>query len=399
MPLQNDIQVIITDGGIGREASGKDWHSGLIFQNSSLPSGFQNNVPQKIYSLKDAISKGITEATFPVEYYHISEFFRVTQKLNVSVWISIMFSNISVGAFVGTEIQTMQDLHNGELRQVGVFLKDPFAVSFVNGADAVAENLNNSGFPTSIYLVSDVSDNSTLVDLRTLDKKWVSMLLSQDGNARGKEIFDSLGYSIGTIGAILGVTAVAKVHERIGYVGKYDISGIVELQTLALLDGTLISTLTDTRIDELNNYGYTVMVKRRIAGSYIYTDAVTSSSELSDFTEQRFNRTIGKAKRLLLQYLAPLQNAPIYVNPTTGKLTEQTIGVFNAICTDTLNVLATKQEIAFDFKTGRIPKGSVSINPNQNVLSTNKIVILAKVVPVGTAGAIEVNLSFTTSIQ
>jgi len=399
MPLQNDIQVIITDGGIGREASGKDWYSGLIFQSATVPASFTDNVSQKIYSIKDAIAKGITEQDFPVEYYHIEEFFRISEKLNISVWVSIMFSNIAVGTFAGDEIKIIQDANNGELRQIGVYLIDPFAVSFVSGADLVAETLNNAGFPTSIYLVADISDNTTLTDLRTLDKKWVSVLLAQDGNAKGKALFDSKGYSVGVIGLILGVTAGASVHERIGYVGKYDISGITEMQTLALLDDVKVSTLTDARIDELNNYGYTVAVKRRIAGSYVYTDAVTSSSELSDFTEQRLNRTIGKAKRLLLQHLAPMQNAPLYVNPATGQLTEQTIGVFNAICKTALDTLASKQEIAFDFKTGRIPKNSIIINPNQNVLATNKLVINAKIVPVGTAGAIEVNLSFTTATQ
>lgn len=398
MPLINDIKVNIADGGLGRPASGKDWYSGLIFQSATTPAGMAADVPMRISTLKDAISKGITEALFPVAYYQLEEFFRVSEKTGLSAWISVMFSNILTGAFVGAEIEVMQNAENGELRQIGVFLIDAYADTFVSGANTIAETLNEQGFPVSVYIACDIADYTALTDLRTLDAKWVSVIISQDGGGKGAALAVSQGYSIATIGAVLAITGSAAVHERTGYVAKFDASGTTELQTLAVADGTLVSIISDTDIDALNTKGYTLMVKRRVAGSYIYTDCVTASALTSDFTEQRFNRTIGKGKRLLLQYLAPLQNAPLYVNPDTGKMSEKTLGVFQTICEEALNQLAINQEISFDVKSGRIPKNSITIDPDQNVLTTNKIIIGAKIVPVGAAGTIEVNLSFSTSI-
>jgi hypothetical protein len=399
MALQQDIRVYIVDGGLGREASGRDWYTGIIFQNSALPSGFTAlERIKRIYSLAYAESLGITEDLFPVEHYHLSEFFRLSDKFDNSVWIDVGIYDIGTGLFDGSEIQLMQDNARGELRQVGVFLQDPFATSFVTGADTVAESLNADGYPTSVYLAADFASLATPTDLRSLNKKWVSTIIAQDGNGDGNALFVSEGYSITALGAVLAGTAFAKVHERIGYVGKIDFSGVTELQTLAICDGTLVEDLEDVQIDQFNNYGYTLMVYRRRDGSYIYTDAVTASDGNSDFKEQRFNRTMGKSKRRILEELAPLQNAPLYVNAKTGQLTEQTIQVFDAEVRAALGTLATNQEISIDPDTGRIPKKSVSIDPNQNVLSTNKVNIGAKIVPVGSAGEIDVDLSFALAI-
>ena len=400
MPLINDIQVNIIGGGIGRIASGKDFYTGIIFQSATAPAGFSGvGDIQRIFSLAQAVTLGITEALFPVAYYHISEYFRVLQQFNYNAFIDVGFYNIATGTFDGTEIKTIQDNANGELRQIGVFLIDPYAIGFLTGSNTVAETLNGEGNPVSVYLSADHADIDALVDLRTNDTKWVSVIIAQDGAGVGAALYVSEGYSINTIGAILAATAFANVHERIGWVEKFNLAGTIELQTLAFADGTLVVDVTDTQIDLLNTQGYTLMVQRRISGSYIYTDSVTASLGTSDFTEQRMNRTISKAKRLIQENLAPLQNSPIFVNPSTGKISEQTIGVFDSAARQALNVMAINQEISVDPATGRIPQNSISIDPDQNVLQTNKIVIIARIVAVGAAGIIQVDLSFATQLS
>jgi len=399
MPLNNDIFVNIVGGGIGRQAAGKDHYTGLIFQAATKPAGYGAADIKRIYSLAEAETLGITVALFPVAHYQISEYFRVLAKFNFSAFIDAGFYNIATGTFDGTEIKTMQDNTGGELRQIGVFLEDPFATTFITGAGTVATTLETEGNPVSVYLAADVADLTALTDLRLLDEKYVSLIASQDGAGVGAALSVSEGYSIGAIGAQLAATAFAAVHERIGWVDKFDVSGVTELQTLALIDGRLLSAVTDTEIDLLNTEGLTLIIKRRITGSYFYTDSVTASAGTSDFTEQRFNRTISKAKRLILEKLAPLQNAPIFVDPTTGKITEQTIGVFDSAAREALNVMAVNQEISVEPATGRIPQNSITINPDQDVLTTNKIVITARIVPIGAAGVIEVDLSFATQLS
>jgi len=393
MALKNDIIVTLSDGGIGRLASGKDYYTGVIFQGTK-PVGYGTDSIKRVYSLAQAVGYGITEAAFPVEYYHVSEYFRILSKFRVSGFIDVMFSAIGTGLFDGTEITTICKNSNYELRQVGVFLIDPFASGFVTAANTKAQALDDAGYPVSVVLACDFANFTTPTDLKALDKKWVSTCIGQDGGGVGTTLFASEGYSITCLGAMLGTIAAAKVSENIGYVEKFDVSGVTELQTLALCDGTLVNTLTDAQIDALNDEGYTLLVNRRVAGSYFYDDP-TGGIETSDYTYLSNVRAISKAKRLLLQYLAPLQNMPLFVNASTGLMNEQTIGKFTAKCQEALNNMAVNQELQVDQSTGRIPDGSISIDPTQNVLTTSKVAILVRIQPIGVARMIDVNLGFT----
>lgn len=400
MALNNDVKVTIQDGGLGRLPAGKDFYTGVIFQSATKPTEYGTDDIKRVYSLKDAESKGITVASFPVEHYHVSEFFRVCEKFGVNALLDVGFYNINPLAYTGAEIISMQDNANGELRQIGVFFTDTYALDFLTASNTAAETLNGDGFPVSIYIAADVTDYTTLVDLRTNDKQWVSFILAQDGGGTGAALFASEGYSISAIGAILGITAVAEVQQRIGNMSiPFDLSGITELQTLAVLDGTLISAIADSAIDTLTTQGYTLLVKRRITGSYVYTDALTASADTSDYTEQRFNRVIGKAKRNLLSAYSVVQNAEIYVDPTTGYMDKKTVSYLEQIGLDSLRGLATLGNISYDRESGDIPRKSIQIDPAQDVLTTNKILVNAKVVPVGAVSEMDISLSLTTSIS
>ena len=47
---------------------------------------------------------------------------------------------------------------------------------------------------------------------------------------------------------------------------------------------------------------------------------------------------------------------------------------------------------------GSLPDGTVTIDPNQNVLATGEITISISIVPVGVARRITVNLKFTRRV-
>jgi hypothetical protein len=309
----------------------------------------------------------------------------------------VSIQNITATQFDGTEIGELQTAANGDLRQIGVFLTDPYTDGDLGDCQTAAVALDTAGTPANILFAADVADYTALTDTRTLSAKWVTAVLGQDGGGTGADLFTSEGYSITCIGAALAALAYAKVHESIAWVEKFDISAPVELQTPALADGTLISTLTDAEISAVGEDGFLIVVKRLIEGSYFY-DSPAAESATSDFANIENNRTIAKAKRLLLQYLAPLQNAPLFVNATTGKLTEATIAVFEGKALEALNILASNGEISVDEDTGRIPSGSITLNPDQNVLSTSKVQMLIKLVPVGVNRITEVSLSFAVSV-
>lgn len=395
--LNNDIVINIADGGIGRLAPGEDFFTGLIYQGTK-PVGYGTDDIKRIYSLAQAEGYGITAAVLPVLHYQISEYFRLLQQFNFNAWLDVGIFTITTGAYNGSQVTTMQNHAGGKLRQIGVFLQDTFASSYVTNTETVCEALDVENKPVSVVITCDFANFTTPTDLRTLASKWVSVLIAQDGGGEGAALATAQGYGIGAIGAFMASLAYAKVHENVGWVEKFNIAGATELQTLALVDGSLLSSKTNAEIDALNADGYILAVKRHITGSYWY-DTPTATAATSDYAYIEANRVAAKAKRLSLQYLAPHQNRPLYVNPSTGKMTEETIAIFEgAILSALTNMAQTPSEINVDPQTGRLPNGTVSIDPDQNVISTSKISIIVRLSPVGTARMIEVTLSYAVTV-
>ena len=81
-------------------------------------------------------------------------------------------------------------------------------------------------------------------------------------------------------------------------------------------------------------------------------------------------------------------NAPLLVNPATGFLAPSKITAFKTLIGDILNKMKTAQEIS---------GYAVNINPNQNVLVNDTLIISYVIVPVGVATKIyvEEGLSLT----
>lgn len=395
--LNNDIAINIQDGGLGRLAPGEDWKSGIIFQSATKPAGYGSDDIKRCYSVSDAEGFGITVALYPSIHYHVSEYFRVLSQFNINAWLDVGIYNIGTGLFDGTQIKTMQNAANGQLRQIAVRLVDAFASGQVTAAQTKAAELDTENKPCVVLLAADFANFNSPTDLRTLASKLVSVVIAQDGGGTGADLFTGTGISEAAIGACLGTLAASRVNENIGWVEKFNIAGATELQTLALCDGTLVSAKTNTQLDALNTAGYIFAVPRHVAGSYWY-DSPTSTTATSDFAYIEANRTAQKAKRLSLQYLAPHQNRPLYINPTTGKLTEDTIAIFkNAILNALLNMTQSPSEINVDPVTGRLPLNTVSIDPDQNVLSTSKVNIVVRISPVGVARQITVTLSYAVT--
>ena len=68
---------------------------------------------------------------------------------------------------------------------------------------------------------------------------------------------------------------------------------------------------------------------------------------------------------------------------------------------DVISKFKNDAEIALEQmeRDGELSAFSVTINPNQNVLTTSKIAMAIKLVPVGVAREIEINIGFAVSIS
>lgn len=385
----NDVVFVKGEGGLARQAEGEDHISGILFFGSK-PLLWGSDDVKQLFSIKQAEDAGIVDTgSTAVWHYHIAEFFRIQP--NSGLYVGIYDVQVS-GAEDFNEVLDMQQMADGKIRQLAVYYTGAdFATSQITALQAKAQQLYTEHQPLVILYAPDISDTAdatTLADLRALTAPYVAVCIGQDGNATGKSIFTALGKSVTCIGAMLGAVSRAQVHENIGWVANFNMAE-TELDVIALANGDAIKDLTATELTAINTKGY-IFLRKHIGrvGSY-FNDSFTAVAATSDYATIENNRTIDKAVRGIRTALLPALNSPLRVDRTTGKLSSDVVKYFENLASSALETMD---------KAGEVSGFSVTVNPDQNILSTSKLVIDVKIVPVGVAREIEVGISFTLNV-
>ncbi|BAQ92546.1 Phage tail sheath protein [uncultured Mediterranean phage uvMED] len=388
----NKVTFNINTSGLGAPLISKDHISGLLYYNNTLPSGFSSSDRIKIiFSIEEAEALGIIEgsADHGAEWYHINEFFQKQPQgeLHVGYYAE------PTGAPTFAEVQTMQDNANGEIRQIGVyFVKSVFATSQVTALQTIAATLRGESKPLSILYGPDISatsDLSTLPDLRALNAPNVSVCIGQDGGAKGAALAVSTTKSITDLGAKLGAVSAANVNESISYYEKFPmVTDGSEFETAHFANGQAVATTASAAINAIDDKSYIFLVKEVGFSNTFNSDSYSSVSTTNDLATIENNRTIDKASRILRALIVPQLGSPLRVQ-ADGTLREDTIQTFKALAQKALSQMEA---------AGEVSQYEVLINPSQNVVSTSTLEITCKIIPVGVAREIVINLGFTPNL-
>ena len=150
----------------------------------------------------------------------------------------------------------------------------------------------------------------------------------------------------------------------------------------------MVSASSQNFLNALDNLRYIFLIKYvGIAGSYV-NDSHTAITVSSDYAYLENNRTIDKAIRGIYASVLPALNSPLQLN-SDGTLADTTIAYFGSLAELNLIQMIRDTELSAQ---------AVTINTTQNVLSTGVLIISVQLVPIGVARAIQVNISFATSI-
>jgi hypothetical protein len=388
----NKVTFNINTAGLGTPLASKDHISGLVYYNDTLPSGFGvSDRIKTVFSLAGAEALGIIEgsAAHGVEWYHIREFFE--KQPSGELWIS--YFAIPVGAPTFVDVKTVQDTALGTIRQFGVFWNETvFADAQVTALQAVADTLKGESKPCQILYggdISGVADLSTLSDLRLLTAPNVSVCIGQDGNGKGAALFISEAYSITDLGAKLGSVSAANVNESISYYEKFPmVTDGLEFDVAHFANGDAVALAATALVEGIDDKGYIFLVKEVGFANTFNSDSYTAVAITNDLATIENNRTIDKATRSLRTFIVPKLGSPLRVN-TDGTLREDTIKTFKALGDRALSSMEAD---------GEINAYEVIINANQNVVATGTLELTVKLVPVGVAREIIINIGFTPSL-
>lgn len=330
-----------------------------------------------------------------INYYHVSEFFALAQKIT-GLAQGILYIGIYT-SYNGSQLGLLQNFASGKIRQIGVFLPDTFASSMVTQSQTYCTTLETENQPLSVLLTADFTATtlSALADMRALSSKNVSVVIAEDKGNNGGALVGITGISISSLGATLGTLANAAVHENIGWRQQYDQIHGSEFEELQFVTGEAYSVQSTTTLTELTNKGYIYLMKEiNIVGSF-YNDNPTSTLITSDFAYVQENRVIDKAARLVRENLVPKINSPLYANATTGKLSLATIEDFKNEAFKALENMAAAGNISTN-EDGTLPAASVVIDPDQD--ASDEVTLAISLVSVRTARQITVNIGFVISI-
>lgn len=355
-----------------------------VFLNSGTP--ITTTIVGGIAATITQFSGGVASELAPM-HYHISEYFRAQPKGVLYVGIYEYPSS-----YTFTELATLVNFSNGTIRQCGIYVTDTaFASSQLTTIQSVCTTLASEQKPLSVVYAADlsaVSDLSTLTDLRTLNCPNVSMVIGQDGNGVGYDLFNASGYSISCLGAVLGAVSFAKVSDSIAWVGKFNMSNGVELDVAAFANGDLFRDTATSLVSQLNTRKY-IFLRKYINNSGTYfNDSHTAVADTSDYAYLENQRTIDKAVRGIYAQLQPEIASPLVLN-ANGTLQDVTVAYFE-----------NKAEVNLQqmVRDGELSAYAVEIDTAQNVLSTSTLVVTVRLLPIGVARYINVNIGFTLSI-
>lgn len=339
-------------------------------------------------SVITAFSGGVASLQ-AVWHYHIAEFFRLQPK--GFLWLAF-YAVPSTYTF--SEIQTIQTIASGDVRQIGVFVDGtPFVTAHLSSIQTICDTLDSLKMPLSVLYAGNIvsfTNIATLPDLAVLTSNKVSVVIGQDASNLGSKLYASTGKSVTTLGATLGTLALANVQEDIAWVGKFNLSNGTELESIAFANGQKFTdiSITLTLLDAIDLKRYIFLRKfPNKAGSY-FNDSHTAIAQNSDYAFIENNRVIDKAIRGVYASLIDSLNSPLLLT-SDGKLANSTV-----VSLEGLAKVNTDQMV----RDGEVSAVGVTINPNQNVASTSLITVTINIVPIGVARNITVNIGFKTSL-
>jgi hypothetical protein len=382
--MLSNIEFIKTSGGLNRRQASEDGVTGLLYYGVK-PAAFGAANVKQVFSLENAEALGVTSTDLPVLHYHVEEFYRLRK--GGELWIGIY--GVPVGTHTFSEIETVVNESESRIKVLGIYTQKAFDVAQCAAIQTVVAALETQHKYISVLLAADISavTLTSLPDLKTAASRKVSVVIGQDEGGKGAALYTSQTKSITCLGATLATVANAFVHESIAWVGKFNVSG-AELDIIGFAEGSAYRGKTTAEIEALDNKGYIFLQKHiGISGTY-FNGSWTASN--GDYDSIEKNRAVDKAIRLTRAALLPFLSSPLYVDPSSGKLSEDTIQALQAEANRPIESMAIN---------GELSGARAFIDPDQDVLGTDLVEVATELVPVGVARVFRVKIGFTPKLS
>ena len=386
-----NVKIILGNGNIGSVSLSDDGVAALLLTGAAVSGKFDLNTHYVLSGPSGLTTLGITQTNNPLIYKEVSAFYAEAgdgAELHLLAVPEATTLTAMVAITDGSPIRKLLDPAAGRIRLVGLNRTLPASyeatmngcvdgdvVTAVAAAQAIAQTYLAKIAPVCILVPAMLWSGSTtsIYQPREGSQNMVSVVLASDGKVGTTQS--------AAIGMVLGRAAKIAVNVSIGRVkdGSICASGAGYL-----MDGaTPESHYADW--ETLSDAGYIFFRTYIGKGGYYLNEDPTAVPTTDDYCRLCLTRVIQKAVVVCYKTYIDEILDNIDVDPETGKIPTAMAKYYESLLMKNIN---SNME-------GEMSGATVTIDPDQDLITTGKMDVVARIIPTALLREIEVNLAFT----
>ncbi len=386
------VNITLANGRLGSTLQTNDGIVGLVLTGNAVPGTYEISTPVLITGLDGLNVLGINNSNNPFAYRQIKEYY---EEAGTGARLYFMLTGADVTitdiADMGNEhgARVLIDYAAGKIRVLGIMTDDVAVAASTSTPVTTAEGINDGIYTaaTRMKVMCDhyfqaqqpfraiIGGTSYSGDIAALR----DMTTGTTNNRTSILVGNTQAGAGACLGLLLGRLSVIPVMRKVSRVR----TGAMTNSSAYLGSDRLEIILNNAPV--IASKGFITWCMYPNVSGYFFSGDDTCSSTTDDYHFLARGRVIDKAH--ILAYTTFIQEVddevPVNDDGTLDAgfckwLSQQIINQVN-------NTMTVNKEIS---------SVSCSIDPQQNILSTNKLNVVLQIVPVGYATNIEINLGF-----
>lgn len=389
MALPN-IDIQIGNGALGLTIPTNDALAGMILQGPAA-SGLTVGTPKLLTSLQDAVDVGI-DATYDSDntvtaYKAIREFY-ADAGTGAQLWIMIISQAVDMEtAFDKAEVNyavKLLDAASGGIRLL-TMVRNPaggYTPTVTNAIDADVEAAIVTAQALAVEYTNNYKPLRVILPVYAYTGTAADLPNLKSGTQNRVAVFigDSATGGTAGVGILLGRLAAQPVQRNPGRVktGALPITaGYIGSETVEAAGGD---------VTVIHDKGFITLRKHVGLAGYYFSDDPTATAATDDYSSLANGRVLDKAIYLTYTVYVNELLDEVLIDPDTGRIARAQAKYLQTIAQTQLDNTMTA--------AGEISGVTVEVDPAQNVLSTNKVCVKLRIVPLGYLREIEIELGF-----
>lgn len=393
------VQITLANGQLGRTIQTRDGIVGMVLtgETESRVGGYTELTPILVTSMGDVTGAGISEALNPFAMKQLKEFYDQAGS-GAQLYLMLAPPTMTVKDMADNtnpdSAKALLDYAQGKIKVLGL-LSDDAAIAAAGGTITVTNGLNADVYVAATKMkvmaqayfadekpfrciIGGTSYNEVPADL-------TDQATAGNNNRVGILIGDTITGASACLGLALGVVASVPVQRKISRVKTGALTN-----TAAYIGATTVEATGAGPIAVMAGKGYMTFITYPNVSGYFFSGDPMLVATTDDYSMLSRGRVIDKAHALAYATFVQEVDDEALVNEDGTLdagfckwLSQQIVNQVN-------NTMTAQKEIS---------GVSCYIDPSQNILSSNRLNVVLKIVPVGYATEIEINLGFDNPAQ